>query len=314
LTNLQSAVNTNGAGSATTFSNNSTANAAAKITSINGGQVLLTAKAAGVGAAANGGTGNYTTLSANSPNKNFTAGSPDGGAAASNATGYLSLNSNPGNGNTVTIGAQTYTFTSSTPAAANQVALGQTIHATLSNLMEAVNNGPAGTGAGSDYGTGTVANTEAQVTSVTGNQALLTTTAGYAGAAGNAVVLSANLSNGAGGGTVGTVNSQLSGGGASVDLNNTSDAQNALTTIAAAIANVAAQRGAIGSGINQMNAAVDVMNNTSQNLTSSLSGIQDANIGQVVANMSKFQVLEQTGIAALAQANSQEQAVLKLLG
>jgi flagellin len=45
-----------------------------------------------------------------------------------------------------------------------------------------------------------------------------------------------------------------------------------------------------------------------------LSGIQDANIGQVVANMSKYQVLEQTGIAALAQANSQEQAVLKLLG
>jgi flagellin len=99
-----------------------------------------------------------------------------------------------------------------------------------------------------------------------------------------------------------------------VDLSSPTDAQTALTTIAAAIATVAAQRGAIGSGINQMNAAVNVMNNTAQNLTSSLSGIQDANIGQVVANMSKYQVLEQTGIAALAQANSQEQAVLKLLG
>ena len=86
-----------------------------------------------------------------------------------------------------------------------------------------------------------------------------------------------------------------------------------MTSIAAAIASVAADRGAIGSGINQMNAAVDVMNNTSQNLTSSLSGIQDANMGQVVANMSKYQVLEQTGIAALAQSNQQEQAVLKLL-
>ena len=73
-----------------------------------------------------------------------------------------------------------------------------------------------------------------------------------------------------------------------MDLNSPGDAQTALTTIAAAIATVAAQRGAIGSGINQMNAAVNVMNNTSQNLTSSLSGIQDANIGQVVANMSKY--------------------------
>jgi flagellin len=62
-----------------------------------------------------------------------------------------------------------------------------------------------------------------------------------------------------------------------------------------------------------MNAALQVMNNTAQNLTSSLSGIQDADIGKVVANMSKFQVLEQTGISALAQSNSQAQAVLKLL-
>ena len=40
-----------------------------------------------------------------------------------------------------------------------------------------------------------------------------------------------------------------------------------------------------------------------------MSGIQDANMGQVVAAMSKYQVLEQTGIAALSQANQQEQAV-----
>jgi len=32
-----------------------------------------------------------------------------------------------------------------------------------------------------------------------------------------------------------------------------------------------------------------------------------------VANMSKYQVLEQTGISALAQSNQQELAVLKLL-
>jgi flagellin len=227
------------------------------------------------------------------------------------------LTSNPSDGNSVTIGTQTYTFTSSTPAAANEVMIGQTITATLTNLEEAVNNGPAGAGAGSDYGKGTQANLLASLGTPSGDQVQVTAlqgATGAPGAAGNNVVLSSNLSDGSGGGAVGTVGSKLSGGGASVDLNNTSDAETALTTIAAAIATVAAQRGNIGSGINQMNAALNVMNNTSQNLTFSLSGIQDANIGQVVANMSKFQVLEQTGIAALAQANQQEQAVLKLLG
>ena len=138
-----------------------------------------------------------------------------------------------------------------------------------------------------------------------------TVTASTLGTTGNSIGISATLSNGESGGVVGADN--LSGGGASVSLNSAADAQQALTVIAGAISTVAATRGAIGSSINQMNAAVQVMNNTSQNLTSSLSGIQDANIGQVVANMSKYQVLEQTGIAALTQANQNEQTVLKLL-
>ena len=83
--------------------------------------------------------------------------------------------------------------------------------------------------------------------------------------------------------------------------------------VESAIASVASTRGAIGAAINRLNDAVNVMNNQVQNLTSAVSNIQDANIGTVVANMSKYQVLEQTGIAALAQANSNEQAVLKLL-
>jgi flagellin len=313
LANLEAAVNTTGAGSASTFTNGATANAAATITSINGGQVLVTA------AGGNGTGGNSTVLSATSANNTFAAGSADGGAAASNATGYLALSANPLNGNTVTVGNVTYTFTASTPASGNQVALGQTVNGTLTNLADAINYTglSTSTGYGSAFATSMTQNTLASAGAPSGNQLQITalgTGASNTGAAGNSIVLSANLSDGAGGGAVGTVNSQLSGGGASVDLNSTSDAETALTTIAAAIATVAAQRGAIGAGINQMNAAVDVMNNTSQNLTSSLSGIQDANIGTVVANMSKYQVLEQTGIAALAQANSQEQAVLKLLG
>jgi len=100
---------------------------------------------------------------------------------------------------------------------------------------------------------------------------------------------------------------------ATQNLGTSTGAASALTVINNAISDVAAMRGTIGAGINRLNSATNVINTQVQNLTSAQSSMQDANIGQVVANMSKYQVLEQTGIAALAQANQNEQAVLKLL-
>jgi flagellin len=97
------------------------------------------------------------------------------------------------------------------------------------------------------------------------------------------------------------------------DLSTQSGAASALTVINNAISDVAAMRGTIGAGINRLNSATNVINTQIQNLTSAQSSMQDANVGQVVANLSKYQVLEQTGISALAQANQNEQAVLKLL-
>jgi flagellin len=100
---------------------------------------------------------------------------------------------------------------------------------------------------------------------------------------------------------------------ASQNLGTCSGAASALTVINNAISDVAAMRGTIGAGVNRLNSATNVMNTQIENLTSAQSSIQDANIGTVVANLSKYQVLEQTGISALAQANQNEQAVLKLL-
>lgn len=246
------------------------------------------------------------------------------------ATGTFSLSANPESGDQVTIGATTYTFVSTLTGAANQVLIGSGagstgINETLQNLEAAVNGGA---GAGTTYGTGTVANTSAQITGVLGGSATVQSLTAGTGAAGppetgNSIAVSYTVAaaneatettpSGTWTNPSGGTDTLGGGTGAAVDLSSAADAQSALVAIEGAIANVAADRGAIGSGINQMNAAVDVANNTAQNLTSSLSGIQDANMGQVVANMSKYQVLEQTGIAALAQSNSNEQAVLKLL-
>ncbi len=51
----------------------------------------------------------------------------------------------------------------------------------------------------------------------------------------------------------------------------------------------------------------------SVNLTSAESNITSTNYGQAASDLAKYQVLSQTGISALAQANSVQQEVLKLM-
>jgi flagellin len=96
-------------------------------------------------------------------------------------------------------------------------------------------------------------------------------------------------------------------------LSTATAAQAALTDINAAIASVAGLRGTLGATSNQLTAASNVMNSQVTNLQSAESGIMDANIGTETANMSKYSILQQTGIAALQQSNQAQQAVLKLL-
>jgi len=104
-----------------------------------------------------------------------------------------------------------------------------------------------------------------------------------------------------------------SSGIATNDLLTTADAQAALTAINQGISNIAAFRGNIGAGVNQLAAASSVMSSESTNLTSAESGISDADIGKTVANMTKYTTLQQTGISALQQANQASQTILKLL-
>jgi flagellin len=90
-------------------------------------------------------------------------------------------------------------------------------------------------------------------------------------------------------------------------------AQTVLTTVDSAIAGVAFQRGIIGANINQLTAASGVASAESENLTAAESNIRETNYGQATSDLAKFEVLSQTGISALAQANSVQQEVLKLL-
>jgi flagellin len=96
-------------------------------------------------------------------------------------------------------------------------------------------------------------------------------------------------------------------------LTSTGAAATALTDITAAINTVAATRGLIGASVNQLSADVNVQNTEITNLTSAQNSVQNADIGKTVARMTQFNVLQQTGMAALSQSNQAQQAVLKLL-
>jgi flagellin len=119
--------------------------------------------------------------------------------------------------------------------------------------------------------------------------------------------------------TVGALSSAAITNGASTanlsttDLTTATNAQTALTSIDTAVANVAGIRGSIGAGINRLQSAVNVINNQVQNLTSAEDQITAANIPQQVANLSQYTILNQSGISALAQANSAQQSILNLL-
>jgi flagellin len=96
-------------------------------------------------------------------------------------------------------------------------------------------------------------------------------------------------------------------------LTSDTTAKTALVEITTAIGTVAAQRGQIGADINRLDSASSVIKNQVQNLSAAEDGIRAADIAQEVANMTKFNILNQTGIAALSQANQMQQGVLSLL-
>jgi flagellin len=97
------------------------------------------------------------------------------------------------------------------------------------------------------------------------------------------------------------------------NLTSQTNAQAALTSVTSAINVVSAQRGVIGAAVNRLTAASGDMSSEVTNLQSAANSIQNADIGKTVANMTQYNVLQSTGMAALQQSNQAQQAVLKLV-
>ena len=90
-------------------------------------------------------------------------------------------------------------------------------------------------------------------------------------------------------------------------------AQAEIASLKTAIDTISTRRGTLGSALNRLTATAAVVSTTSQNLQAAESQIRDADVAAEVVNLTKWQVLTQTGLAALSQANASSQSVLTLL-
>ena len=98
-----------------------------------------------------------------------------------------------------------------------------------------------------------------------------------------------------------------------VNLSTPEGAQQALATVTAAIEQLSGQRAGYGALQNRLEYTVSNLMNVAEFTTAARSRIEDADFAAESARLAKAQVLQQTGTAMLAQANSSSQLVLSLI-
>lgn len=90
----------------------------------------------------------------------------------------------------------------------------------------------------------------------------------------------------------------------------------AITTLGllkSAVASISRWRGALGAQQNRLVNAVGIIQVQSLNIRAAESAITDANMAEEIVSMTKWQILMQSGMSSLAQANASSQMVLQLL-
>ena len=99
----------------------------------------------------------------------------------------------------------------------------------------------------------------------------------------------------------------------STSATSTGNALNAITAIDAAVRALGLVQGKVGTGENQLQNAIQLAQSQISSFSGAQSAIRDADVAAEAANLSKAQVLAQSSVAALVQANAMPQAVLALL-
>jgi len=114
-------------------------------------------------------------------------------------------------------------------------------------------------------------------------------------------------------GNLTATNLSVDTGATGVDLSTATASQTAIDTIDAAIDSVNTIRADYGSVQNRLDSAMANMTSYVESLTAASSQIMDADYAHETAEMTRLQVMQQAGVAALSQAKSINQSVISLL-
>ena len=91
-------------------------------------------------------------------------------------------------------------------------------------------------------------------------------------------------------------------------------AQSSITNIDAALQTLTSHRATFGAKQNRLESAIRNMENIVENQSAARSRLRDADFARETAELTRTQILQQAGVAMLAQANQLPQNVLQLLG
>jgi flagellin len=140
--------------------------------------------------------------------------------------------------------------------------------------------------------------------------------AGLTTAAGFSVFVSNDGTNGKVGGTIGaadTIALGLKPSGTYVDITTSANAAAAVSTISAAVTTLGTSQSSVGTLENRLQYSVSLAGSQLVSNKAAESRIRDANVAEESANLTRYNILTQSGIASLSQANQASQSVLSLL-
>lgn len=180
----------------------------------------------------------------------------------------------------------------------------------ISNLLDRLSTLASQSASSGFTGSRTTLNSE--FSSVLSEISREVTVAGIGSAQGFSVYVSSG-SGGTVGGSIGAADTTTLGI-ASLDISTAAGASTAVGTIKTAVSTLGAVVGQVGAIQNRLQYAVGLAQSQVVNKTAAESRIRDANVAEESANLTRYQILTQSGIASLAQANQSSSAVLKLLG
>jgi flagellin len=98
-----------------------------------------------------------------------------------------------------------------------------------------------------------------------------------------------------------------------IDVGTVAGANTAINVVKYALARLGDQAGQLGAAQQALVATTDTLDTSSQNLSSALGVVQDANIPAVSQGLTQAQIAAQAGVAALKSSTALQQSFLSLL-